>query len=175
MYDRYPVHQVTSSADDCLEGWGDAAAAVAARARLNSRCVVAVECYPGVFVEEVRAAFEAGLAPDVAVDAEEAFLPSEELERRLAPYLGDDPVFGFMCPWGLEQFYDADRLEARRQRVASADGIVLVYGTGASLVAPDADVLVYADLTRWEIQQRQRACIRTAALQARLLRRLARG
>src|SRR5581483_9955690 len=29
-------------------------------------------------------------------------------------------------------------------------------GTGASLVAPHPDLLVYADLARWEIQQRQR-------------------
>ncbi|NUR75759.1 MAG: class I mannose-6-phosphate isomerase [Thermoleophilia bacterium] len=157
MYDRYPVHEVTSSGDDCRQGWRDAVAAIAGRAGLSSRCVVAVECYPGVYVDEVRNAFEAGLAPDVVVAAHEAFLPQEKLERRLAPYLGDDPVFGFMCPWGLEQFFAADRLEARRQRVASAAGVVLVYGTGASLVAPDADVLVYADLTRWEVQQRQRA------------------
>jgi mannose-6-phosphate isomerase class I len=35
-------------------------------------------------------------------------------------------------------------------------GLVLVLGPGATLIAPDADVLVYADVTRWEIQQRQR-------------------
>ena len=32
----------------------------------------------------------------------------------------------------------------------------MAIGTGASLVLPQADFLVYVDVARWEIQQRQR-------------------
>jgi mannose-6-phosphate isomerase class I len=156
-YDRFPVQRVTAHDRDCAEGWADVLAVVSARARVSQRCVVAVECYPGVFVGEVRDAFAAALAPALVVDAEEALAPADELERRLSPYLGDDPVFGFMCPWGLEDFFAPKKLDALRRRTCDVDRLVLVVGTGASLVAPDADVLVYADLTRWEIQQRQRA------------------
>jgi mannose-6-phosphate isomerase class I len=94
----------------------------------------------------------------VQIDPERALYPPVQLEPALVAYLGgDDPVFGFMCPWELEQFFSpaaVQRLE--RQIAAVTEGIVLVVGTGAGLVAPDADVLVYADVTRWEIQQRQR-------------------
>lgn len=34
-------------------------------------------------------------------------------------------------------------------------GLIVIYGPGATLVHP-GDVLVYADLPRWEIQQRMR-------------------
>ena len=156
-YDRFPVQRVTADDGDCAEGWADVVAVVSARARVARRCVVAVECYPGVFVREVRDALADALAPALVVDAEEALAPADELERRLSPYLGDDPVFGFMCPWGLEGFFVPGGLDALRRRTRDVDGLALVIGTGASLVAPDADVLVYADLTRWEIQQRQRA------------------
>jgi len=156
-YDRFPVQRVTPDDRDCTEGWADVVAIVSARARVTQCCVVAVECYPGVFVREVRDALAAGLAPALVVDAEEALAPAGELERRLTPYLGDDPVFGFMCPWVLKEFFAPTRLDALRRRTRDVDGLVLVVGTGATLVAPDADVLVYADLTRWEIQQRQRA------------------
>jgi mannose-6-phosphate isomerase class I len=156
-YDRFPVQRVTADDRDCAEGWTEVLAVVSARTRAAQSCVVAVECYPGVFVREVRDALAAALAPALVVDAEEALAPADELERRLIPYLGDDPVFGFMCPWGLEEFFAPERLDALRRRTCDVDGLVLVVGTGAALVAPEADVLVYADVTRWEIQQRQRA------------------
>ena len=38
---------------------------------------------------------------------------------------------------------------------AVTDGLVLVYGVGASLVER-ADITIYADITRWEIQLRFR-------------------
>jgi mannose-6-phosphate isomerase class I len=157
FYDRFPEQRVTANDRDCSEGWAEVAAVVAARVRSAPNSVVAIECYPGVYVREVRDAFVSALAPVFVVDAENAFALPEELERRLRPYLGDDPVFGFMCPWQLDEFFVPERLEALRQGVRDAGEVVLVIGTGASLVAPEADVLVYADLTRWEIQQRQRA------------------
>jgi mannose-6-phosphate isomerase class I len=157
VYDRFPVQRVTTHDSDCAEGWADVAAAVAGRARAKRRCIVAVECYPGVHVREVRDALAAALAPADTVDAEEAMASPDELERRLEPYLGDDPVFGFMCPWELEEFFVPEQLAALRCRVRRLGDLALVVGTGAALVAPDADVLVYADVTRWEIQQRQRA------------------
>jgi mannose-6-phosphate isomerase class I len=156
-YDRFPVQCVTANDSDCAQGWGDVGAVLSARARAAERCVIAVECYPGVHVREISAALEAALAPVLTVDAEEALKLPEELDAMLKPYLGDDPVFGFMYPLGLEEFFAPERLDALSRRVGEVDGPVLVVGTGASLVAPHADVLVYADVTRWEIQQRQRA------------------
>ena len=50
----------------------------------------------------------------------------------------------------------AGRLRCAR-RLRPHRGLVLVYGTGAAYVARQWDVLLYCDVTRWEIQQRQRA------------------
>jgi mannose-6-phosphate isomerase class I len=156
-YDRFPVQRVTTDDHDCAEGWAEVAAVIAARARAQQGCLIAVECYPGVYVEEVRDALETALKPTLIVDAQAALKPPEELDAELKPYLSDDPVFGFMCPWGLEDFFARGQVEALRQQADEVEGTVLVLGTGASLIAPHADVLVYADVTRWEIQQRQRA------------------
>jgi hypothetical protein len=43
----------------------------------------------------------------------------------------------------------------RQQVDAVTEGLIVIYGPGAALVHP-GDVLVYADLPRWEIQQRMR-------------------
>ena len=156
-YDRFPVQRVTANDGDCAHGWTDVGAVLSARARALGSCVIAVECYPGVYVQEVCNALESALAPTLTLRAEEGLRPPNELADMLKPYLGDDPVFGFMSPWGLGEFYVPEQLDALRHQVREADGPVLIVGTGASVLAPDADLLVYADLTRWEIQQRQRA------------------
>jgi mannose-6-phosphate isomerase class I len=155
-YEQRPVVAVGRE-DDVRSGWADVGATIAADARRGDRCVIAVECYPGVHAGEIRDALAAELAPSTVVTAEDALHSAADLAHELAPYLGDDPVFGRMSPLGLEWFFVPERVASVRTRIARVErGIVLVIGTGAAVVAPDADVVVYADLTRWEIQQRQR-------------------
>ena len=107
-------------------------------------------------LELARRAF----APDVTIRSEDAFPAPAELEARMRPYLTDDRVRGVMCPLDMEDFLDPTALRALAERVRDAldRGLrVLVYGVGATLVAPDAGTLVYCDLARWEIQRRYRA------------------
>jgi len=124
--------------------------------RSRSRCVLAVECYPGVHVDEVRKVLTDGLRPALVVDARQAYKDAAEVERLCGPFLGDDPVFGRMNGLLVADFVDPSRAAVQRGRIDKAPtGLVLVVGTGATLLA-EPDVLVYADLARWEIQQRQR-------------------
>ena len=53
----------------------------------------------------------------------------------IARELTDDPVFGIMTTWRLEDFYPVEHLKKARRRIEDIQsGIVLVYGVGASLV-----------------------------------------
>jgi mannose-6-phosphate isomerase class I len=84
-------------------------------------------------------------------------LPPAELERRFAPILTDDPVFGIMNGIEIEDFFDLEKLRYARLKLEEMrEGRVLIIGTGAVLIVPPEHVLVYADLARWEIQGRQR-------------------
>jgi len=85
------------------------------------------------------------------------FRKQAEIETLCGPYLGgEDPVFGYRCGLTLPEFLDSGATAAMVDRVASVPaGWVLVVGVGARAVAR-GDVLIYADLARWEIQQRQR-------------------
>ena len=153
-YDKHPVTAVDVESA-CHVGWR----AITERLRglrTRSRCVLVVECYPGVRVDEVKQAFTEGLGPTLVVDARQAYRHAGEIEARCAPHLGDDPVFGRMNGISLADYFDPGRRASLRARVEkAAEGLLLVFGTGASLLA-EADVLVYADMARWEIQQRQR-------------------
>jgi mannose-6-phosphate isomerase class I len=156
-YDTLPTVRVSDDGTAVAEGWREAAAVLASRTREEPRHVIAVECYPGVLVDEIEDALSDALVFAAVVRTERALRPPDELERKLEQYLGDDPVFGFVCPWSLEEFFAPGLVERLREDVAlTPRGVVLVLGPGATLVCPHADVLVYADVTRWEIQQRQR-------------------
>jgi mannose-6-phosphate isomerase class I len=80
-----------------------------------------------------------------------------EIDRMLERYLGDDPVFGRMNDVAVADFLDPAALARTKESLQKpAPGITLVIGTGASLVAPNPSLTVYADMARWEIQKRQR-------------------
>lgn len=156
MYDKQPYIPVSSNANDCHMSWEAIGSAVRA-ALTQPQATVCVECYPGVFVDEVAKHFAEILRPARTIATEKLLLPSAVLNQRLEPILTDDPVFGVMSGFEIENFFDPERLaDSQREAGQTANGITLILGTGAALVAPHHDLLIYADMARWEIQQRQR-------------------
>jgi mannose-6-phosphate isomerase class I len=159
-YDKFPSIAVPPGhADSSWSGWESICSAILARTA-SGKALVAVECYPGVHVEEVLARLAAGLQPILAIDTREAFKPEAEVDAMVGPFLGgDDPVFGYLnATLQMVDFIGPEKSGELTRIIAadSARGPVLVVGPGASLLAPGADLLVYADMPRWEGQLRQR-------------------
>ena len=65
-------------------------------------------------------------------------------------------MFGVLSCHNLNEFFDDKKVAVLRRRAQEAEGITLLYGVGAALIAK-GDLLVYADLARWEIQLRYRS------------------
>jgi mannose-6-phosphate isomerase class I len=130
-----------------------------ARAALERSAVpvIAIDAYPGADIRSIIAAAAASLDGWNVVDSEEATArPSKEIDTSLAPFLTDDRVFGVMSHLDIETFFDA-AATARLAAAVAASGVpTLLIGWGASRVMA-ADVLVLADMARWELQLRQRA------------------
>jgi len=158
-YDKFPVVEVSAGARACVTGWDAVAARLleAVQRRGTERTVLVIECYPGVHEEEVLRALEPRLRPSLVVRAGEALLPPARVDALVAPYLGgDDPVFGVLSPLTLPEFFDEGIVARLCARVdAVRGGLVLVVGCGASHVV-EGNLLIYADLARWEAQQRFR-------------------
>lgn len=155
-YDKHPSVQVDAFTSEVWVGWRAISERLQRDAANGSR-VVCVECYPGAFESQIRHALEEGLRPAAVIDAHELLKPAAEIDRMLESVLGDDPVFGQMNEIGLEEFFDEQKLSRAQTKSASwNNGTLLIVGVGAALVAPKPDLLVYADMARWEIQGRQR-------------------
>lgn len=155
-YDKYPCIPVSSSKSECWVGWPE----ILERLRESSGqscCVLCVECYPGAFESLIRDTLVEGLRPQAVIYAPDLLKPPHEVDCMLQPVLGDDPVFGSMNEITLEDFFDPGRLNQARVKAANWErGLLLILGVGAALISPRPDVLVYADMARWEIQGRQR-------------------
>ena len=158
-YDKFPVIAVPNGANACVAGHESCAERLrrAVAERQNQKTVLVVECYPGVDSAALLRRFQQALAPALSINAADAMLTADKIDALVAPFLGgDDPVFGFLCHLTLPQFFDSGRLEQLRARIAGVkEGLVLVVGCGARLIA-EGDILVYADLSRWEAQNRFR-------------------
>jgi mannose-6-phosphate isomerase class I len=155
-YDKSPCIEVPGQI--CLTGWDAIANGLAAAVAAKNATVLAIECYPGVDAAAVRRELAIRLRPALMLDPATALRPAAEIDRLVEPFLGgNDPVFGFLCPFQLDQFFVPANLAMLRQLISTGPGgLILVVGTGATLVAPNADIVVYADLARWEAQLRFR-------------------
>lgn len=161
-YDKFPFVPVAAGADACQVGWPAIAAAL--RAALPARglassqpLTLAVECYPGTNLQHLQHELTQALQPAYCLVADDLYYAPSEIDALVAGPLTDDPVFGRLNGLTVADFMDPPKLRAAQAELAAAAGqLVLVLGTGATLVCPAPTVLVYADLARWEIQLRQR-------------------
>jgi len=155
-YDKYPEVRVSDARDGCEMGWEAVGRRLKASVR-PGRFVICVECYPGCFEKEIEKQLVSALKPQLVLRAEECYLPESAIQSLCARDLGDDPVFAFMGKYELSEFLDERELAKQRGRLQQATGLVLVISTGATLLAEEWDLLIYCDMARWEIQQRQRS------------------
>ncbi|MCU0786273.1 MAG: mannose-6-phosphate isomerase, partial [Verrucomicrobia bacterium] len=158
-YDKFPVVAVPDCANACVVGWDAIAVRLrqAIARRATGKVIVVVECYPGVSEAELARELAARLQLALTISAAEALLPPDQINSLVAPFLGgDDPVFGYLSGLSLVQFFDAEPLWRLRRCIEDLkEGVVLIVGVGASLIAW-GEILVYADLARWEAQLRFR-------------------
>ncbi|MBL0670504.1 class I mannose-6-phosphate isomerase [Aeromonas hydrophila] len=157
-YDKFPEVVVAGHEGAACAGWHAIARRLQAAAdgQGGARVVLVIDCYHGVDQDELRSQLLARLGPHTLIEVEQARLPEPKVLAMLDRFITEDRVFGVLAPHKMVEFFDPAALARLQQQVAEiTGGLVVVMGSGASLVAR-GDVRVYADLARWEIQQRLR-------------------
>lgn len=152
-YDKLPATEVEGP---IWRGWKEIGDEIARRTSREDALLV-FDTYHGVYDEELTAAL-AAIRPEAEIIRTESLFHDEAYLRALTdPYVTDDELFGYLSPLALADYFDPGRLKEARERIRNRSGRVIVYGYGAGLVAPNADLTLYADMARWEIQRRFRA------------------
>ena len=155
-YVLFPKTKVENTSEAVSQGFAEISSRLSQACASKSKMVLTVECYPGVDQQELLEGLQSLHPVKILHSDDLAFEPEkidDLLEKDMMP---DDPVFGIMTVRRMEDYFYPEKIEAAQKEIAEvSQGLVLVYGVGASLVHP-GDVQVLADITRWEIQLRYR-------------------
>ncbi len=123
----------------------------------NSKKVVVIEFYHGVNENEFKKELNARINPTKFIEAKSALLSEKKIKQLVFPDVTDDRIFGYMSRLNLEDFFNNEKITQLNTEIENtSEGVILVTGIGASIVCKNWDILVYADMARWEIQQRMR-------------------
>lgn len=146
-YDKFPS---TKYQGFLVSGWEDI------RNTISTNCTgtVALDLYAGTYEDELISEFSSGF--DEVIDTRSLMKSEEEIKAMTYPFMTDDVLFGYLTNLRINDFFDSAKLSAAKEHICGCGKHVLVIGSGASLAVPEGTSIVYADMARWEIQQRFR-------------------
>ncbi|MBN1791599.1 MAG: class I mannose-6-phosphate isomerase [Bacteroidales bacterium] len=158
-FTNLPVVEVKNPLYKIEKGWADICNRLNKEISVleNPKKLIVIETYQGVYHEEVIPNLKAGLKYNHFIQSSEFMLPDEEINKLIFQDVTNDRIFGFMTRLTMGTFFDPLKVKTIQSEIeALHEGIIIVYGSGAAIICPTPDMLVYADMARWEIQLRMR-------------------
>ena len=134
-------------------GWINIAQELVKNIDFSNNSKIILECYQGVNISLILENLFQGIQNIHFIDISIVMKNEEEIKDLIETYVTKDPVFGYMCPLSIIDFFEKLGLEKLKKEIALVkEKVVVVYGTGASLLKQNSDLLLYADMPRWELQ-----------------------
>lgn len=152
-YDKFPS---TKFEGNLVQGWEQIRTLLGEKANADMNKILAVDCYTGVHEEELEREFRL-LHPALLINTRNCMKAESEVAAMTAPFMTEDTLFGYVTHLKLSDYFKDEEVEEVRQKIAETEGLVIVLGSGAAMVAPERATIVYVDMARWEIQMRFRA------------------
>ena len=156
-YDKFPVVQVPGEEHSCVTGWENVTAALRSLLQQQQQHILVVECYQGVYEDEVLKALRDGFPEACIFESALAMKDQHVLYDAIKDDVTDDEIFGYMTRHTMGIYFDDAKVERMRGLIAaSLAKCTIVYGVGASYVWQESASIAYLDMARWEIQLRFR-------------------
>ena len=147
-YDKWPC---TPTDGTVVLGWEGI---VAALSQEWSQCPVwGIDLYMGTYEQDFMEAFRS--AGCTIIDTRELMRPEEELLALTERFITDDVLFGHLSNIQLTEYFCQKKVAELKGRMDKGERLIVI-GTGAASLIPDDAPVAYADMARWEIQQRFR-------------------
>ena len=157
MYNKNPTIKISSEHDKCILGWkainDHIAAAVNNLKNKNSHIVV--ECYQGCDLAEIRKELSSYFDYASIIDSSNYMKPELVIRRMTQSDVTDHRVFGVITKLRIHDFFETAKIEHLKRKQTKTN-LTIYFGIGASLLVDNPDILIYADMARWEIQLRMR-------------------
>lgn len=150
-YDKYPSVKVQGIT---WNGWGIISGQL--QKSLTGDCpILVLDTYAGVDEDELMEAFRAWQGFEI-IRTSSLFRSEAEIRMLTEEYVTEDELFGYLSPLDIGDYFNPESISAARKRLRERSTGMIVLGCGADYVEPNSDLLIYADIARWELQQRFR-------------------
>jgi mannose-6-phosphate isomerase class I len=123
----------------------------------KSANIIVIECYQGVFVEDILVFIRKTFPKAQIFESRDAMKSEAEIRRLTHPSVTDDRIFGFITNLKMADLFDLEKISRIRESLSTNRKMTFIIGIGASLIEENPDLLIYADMARWEIQLRMRS------------------
>lgn len=157
-FNKYPTVKISPEQDNCLLGWesicNQIEIAISKIKQLQKNIVV--ECYQGSNIEEINLTLTSYFSKYEIIASEDVMKSESEIRKMTQADVTDDRVFGIITKLRMNDFFDGDKIKYLKNELANSSRVSIVVGIGASLLVDHPDLIIYADMARWEIQQRMR-------------------
>jgi len=161
-FNKVPVIRVAEFNEGYFKGWDSIFGVLSGRIKSVSgqKTVIVVDCNLGIYYDELLSIFSERLEPELVITSNDYLFSPEEVQRITWPDVTNDRIFGYLTRFNFSDLTDTAKLNSCREKVRDlTEGLVLVFGYGASLIADEPLILVYADMPRRETELRMRAGI----------------
>ncbi len=149
MYDKRPSIKINGL---IVTSWDNIIPFITAKT-VHSR-IVNIECYTGLNEEELQNQLQK-IDHSLFIATKTLFHDEESLIALTERYMTNDSLFGKLTTLSLKDYFDEDKINEAKSKIQNNSGTTIIYGPG-SLLVEEGDVVIYADMPRWEIQQRMR-------------------
>lgn len=153
-----PYIEVPDSKGACWGSWPAIGKALQQQLSQSgkARTILTVECYPGTYANIDMGFLKSTLSPNVVCRTEDLFLEEKDIRQRIGAGFAKTPRADADLPTTIASYFDPQKLASIQETIAEIEtGIILIHGVGAHLIA-QPDVLVYSDVSRYELIQRMR-------------------
>ncbi len=158
MINKKPFIEVNHPSKACWEGWEAIGAELlsAIKALDQKKAVIAVECFQGTYADINLTALKKVLSPNATCRTIDIYKSESEIRELVKKDLDLKTLSAKISTNTIDDYFDQAKLESLEKNIEFLEeGIVLIHGIGASKIGK-ADILVYSDMSRYEILQRFR-------------------
>ena len=157
-YNKTPFINIDEKAKEAVLGWKTIVDILKMEIENLKKpdSVIVIDYYPGINEDELFHHLILSLGITYTFNVNDLFKAETEIKQLTYSDVTDDPLFGYITRLSLDDFFDQEKFINARKHVESLKGLRLIFGYGASLLVKNPDLLIYADMPRWELQLRYR-------------------
>lgn len=154
MYNKFPYIEIVAKKNEFWQSYESILEEVKKHIQKDNYTIV-IDWYHGVYEKEIIENF-INFLPGYKICTSDFKLSEEKILEKINPFLTEDRVFGYICPYNLIDFFHKNKLNKVKSILNANKKINIIYGVGASLFTDFPNMIIYFDMARWEIQQRFR-------------------